>query len=131
MAHENRRHFKMPVGVWPLLASAVTALSGCSGPLPTSTRPAPAGASRTDRAPSAPAGLWNLHTVATAVTGPDNWFSAHERAGIGTPLSWWMSVARAAQAATLQASGGRQDTLTSADSDGTSQQSVRLTRTGK
>ena len=80
-----------------LLMLAVVILAGCEtrspvSPAATATNfPAPL----KPTPPTAPVWNWNLTTVLTAVTGPDNCFTQQQfRAGIPRSISWQLEVTR-------------------------------------
>lgn len=80
-----------------LLLETAIVVSGCDtrSPIPQITSPTYILPPMAPGAPSQPVANWNLNTVLTVVTGPDNCFTQQQQqAGIPRSLSWLMEVTR-------------------------------------
>jgi hypothetical protein len=85
-----------------LTTLAVVVLAGCESRSPVSPVGTIVAAAVTSTVKTAPVWNWNLTTVETAVTGPDNCFTQGQyRNGIPRSISWQLEVTRTGNAVTF------------------------------
>ncbi|HSC27521.1 MAG TPA: hypothetical protein VLD67_09615 [Vicinamibacterales bacterium] len=91
----------MKAAVHPVLIGLVMVVAGCQATPLSPTRPSTAADLSPAPQPPSPQpprfpNPWNLTTVLTSVTGPDNCFTRQQRRRIGASTEWLLSVTRGA-----------------------------------
>jgi hypothetical protein len=95
----------------PVLALAVATFEGCDNGSRVFPAPSKSPAAPTPTLPTVPIEIWDLTTVETAVTGPDNCFTQQQlAAGIPRSGSWALAVTRRGNVVTFEYAPDLQET---------------------